>query len=671
MLNEQLSSDESRDLLLAVDRMRELLLDERVTLPEIVVVGDQSVGKSSVLEAISGIQLPRAQNICTRCPLELRMKTASNQEYATIRSSASSAKEKRIDDFTTIAAEVTRLTSEIAGDGVNVSANPIYLTVYKHDIPYDLTLVDLPGITRNAISGQADDIHEQILSLINKYIEPSTAIVLHVIPASTDFTTSESMKLAKKFDPQCQRQLIAASKIDKFDKGIAEKLQGRGSGSMDLQLGCVAVLNRNQHEIDENISFEEMRKREKQFFIDHKDEFQGLPDEYKGSEQLVRRLATIQQERIRLTLPGIIKDLKKQIMEKKNKLKKLPASLNTEADCWTIFQSMINAFRESINDNVKGEYDQVASMDTVQHKTTLTTQDNQLESEYILGESDEDYKEDENHIAYYIYQIQRKFQDDCRESFTNFFSPQYHKTVLREIDRAAGISLPNFPSYQIIVGLFRKELQKLPECCRNAVEQMHEYTNRCLLQLFDQAFSNDYPRLKQRLKDTIGKELSDKKEKLQERVEEILDTERRVFTLNHYYMDTVNKVKQDMKKIKEQSSTASSSSTFVQKVKTVSDELAYASMSNEAQAAIDIQISLHSYSKVVEKRITDNIAQVCYYHFITKCALKMDELLSCSVPSSQLLQYMREPQQQTLLRNKLTHSIQACEEALQLGQKHI
>ncbi|CAF4937117.1 unnamed protein product, partial [Rotaria magnacalcarata] len=54
------------------------------------------------------------------------------------------------------------------------------------------------------------------------------------------------MKLAKAFDPSCQRQLIAASKIDKYDKGIAEKLQGRGLGSMELQLGCVAVLNRNQ-----------------------------------------------------------------------------------------------------------------------------------------------------------------------------------------------------------------------------------------------------------------------------------------------------------------------------------------------------------------------------------------------------------------------------------------
>jgi len=163
MLNDQLNSDESRGLLSAIDKMRELLHGEKVALPEIVVVGDQSVGKSSVLEAISGIQLPRAQNICTRCPLELRMKSTGDKEYATIRSSVKPTVETQIDDLTKIADEVTRLTMEIAGTGYNV---------------YDLTLIDLPGITRYASHGQAENIHQQILDLINKYIEPSTAVIL-------------------------------------------------------------------------------------------------------------------------------------------------------------------------------------------------------------------------------------------------------------------------------------------------------------------------------------------------------------------------------------------------------------------------------------------------------------------------------------------------------------
>jgi hypothetical protein len=69
--------------------------------------------------------------------------------------------------------------------------------------------------------------------------------------------------------------------------------------------------------------------------------------------------------------------------------------------------------------------------------------------------------------------------------------------------------------------------------------------------------------------------------------------------------------------------------------------------------------------------MSDSMAQTCYYQFITQCALKMDQLLSTSIPSSQLVQYMREPHKQTYLRDKLTRSIQTYEEALHLGLAHM
>jgi hypothetical protein len=231
------------------------------------------------------------------------------------------------------------------------------------------------------------------------------------------------MKLAKVFDPSCERQLIAASKIDKYDKGIAEKLQGRGLGSMELHLGCIAVLNRSKDEIDQNISFDEMKKREKQFFIKHNEAFEHLPDKFKGSEQLVRRLAIIQQERIRSTFPDIIKELRKQIADKKAQLKKIPASIDTEVECWTYFQSMINAYRVSINDNVKGEYDQVASTEITELPTTIKDlvgeSNDDMDSVISFAESEENLiatdECDENHIAHHIYHLQRGFQKKCKK----------------------------------------------------------------------------------------------------------------------------------------------------------------------------------------------------------------------------------------------------------------
>ena len=111
--------------------------------------------------------------------------------------------------------------------------------------------------------------------------------------------------------------MIVASKIDKYDRGIVEKFMGRGFGGIKLKLGCVAVLNRKPEEIEENVTSETMRQRERQFFVDHAEAFRQLPDEYKGVDQLVKRLATIQQGRIRKTLPEVMRQLREDIRRKK------------------------------------------------------------------------------------------------------------------------------------------------------------------------------------------------------------------------------------------------------------------------------------------------------------------------------------------------------------------
>ncbi len=145
--------------------------------------------------------------------------------------------------------------------------------------------------------------------------------------------------------------MIAVSKIDKFDKGIGDKLQGLGPGSMVLKLSCIAVLNRNQQEIDDNIPFEEMRRREEEFFQSN-NAFENVPERYLGCGQLVKRLASIQQERIRSTLPSIIDDLKNQIKKKKSELKQMPIPVTSEGDCWALYTDLIKKYREKIHTRV-------------------------------------------------------------------------------------------------------------------------------------------------------------------------------------------------------------------------------------------------------------------------------------------------------------------------------
>ncbi|CAF4959807.1 unnamed protein product, partial [Rotaria socialis] len=79
---------------------------------------------------------------------------------------------------------------------------------------------------------------------------------------------------------------------------------------------------------------EEMKKREADFFLKHHEAFQYLPDEFKGIDQLVKKLAIIQQDRIRSTLPQVIEELRKQIREKTLELKNIPIPMTSEQDCW-------------------------------------------------------------------------------------------------------------------------------------------------------------------------------------------------------------------------------------------------------------------------------------------------------------------------------------------------
>ncbi|CAF0866737.1 unnamed protein product [Adineta ricciae] len=661
MLTDEFNTPESRRLLKVVDDMREILHHEKISLPHIVVVGDQSVGKSSVLEALSGIQLPRAQNICTRCPLELRMKSIPlhEEEYATIR--CEGADETTIHNFADIMNLVTNYTVRLTGNKSNVTSKPIYLTVYKRSIQADLTLIDLPGITRNPIAGQSKTIYQDIIALIEHYIQPATAIVLHVIPASVDFTTSESIQLAKKNDPSCERQLIAVSKIDKFDKGIGEKLQGIGPGSMVLKLGCVAVLNRTQEEIDANILFDEMRRREESFFRTNQ-AFVNVPERYLGSNQLVKRLARIQQDRIRSTLPSIIDQLKNEIKSKKTQLKSMPPAVSSEIDCWSLYTSLIKKFNETINARVHGVYD-----NEMQFKLDA------LSVQTITSASLEVNNRFDDRIAFQLHNRQKDCQNAIGKCFTNFFSTTYQQLVSKLLEENAGVALPNFPSFSIVERLYSSERNKLKKPCEDLMESYAQYLKTILIKILHEVFVEETSykyNLIHRLTDIIMRSIDASYECCSNDITKMLEIEQRIYTLDFYYMDSVNKIKRrcqehfdNLKSPPDAKKTANSTLFYVNDFTVNLSQL-----SHEHSAVLDVQIAMTVYCHVVGRRVVDQVSQLCYYWFITRCALMLDSKLTAAFTSAVLFEWMREPFEQQQRRENLKKSIDAMEQALLMGQ---
>lgn len=180
-------------------------------MPQIVAIGSQSSGKSSVLENIVGREFfPRSNGICTRRPLKLELVQTDRKEVIEGKTYSEWAKfvhhpEKLYVDWEEVKAEIIQDTEKVCGSNKGINPDPISLKVYSPHV-LSLTLIDLPGITRIPIGDQPADIEEQITDMIMKYIEKPNTLILAVTPANTDFATSEAVKLARLVDPEGQRK---------------------------------------------------------------------------------------------------------------------------------------------------------------------------------------------------------------------------------------------------------------------------------------------------------------------------------------------------------------------------------------------------------------------------------------------------------------------------------
>ncbi|XP_070827617.1 dynamin-1-like protein isoform X4 [Chaetodon trifascialis] len=305
-----------------------------IQLPQIVVVGTQSSGKSSVLESLVGRDiLPRGTGIVTRRPLILqlvhidpedRRKTSEEngidgEEWGKFLHT----KNKIYTDFEEIRQEIEAETERISGNNKGISDDPIHLKIFSPHV-VNLTLVDLPGITKVPVGDQPKDIEIQIRELIFKYISNPNSIILAVTAANTDMATSEALKVAREVDTDGRRTLAVVTKLDLMDAGTdaMDVLMGR---VIPVKLGIIGVVNRSQLDINQ-----------KKLVADAiRDEYAFLQKKYpslanrNGTKYLARTLNRLLMHHIRDCLP-----------ELKTRINVLAAQ----------YQSLLNSYGEPVDD---------------------------------------------------------------------------------------------------------------------------------------------------------------------------------------------------------------------------------------------------------------------------------------------------------------------------------
>ncbi|XP_044750588.1 dynamin-1-like protein isoform X1 [Coccinella septempunctata] len=311
---------------------------DAIHLPQIVVLGSQSSGKSSVIESLVGKSfLPRGTGIVTRRPLILQLVYCPKEDREHRKATDGTMeledwgvflhdKNKIFRDFNEIRTEIENETNRMAGDNKGICPEPINLKIYSTKV-VNLTLVDLPGITKVPVGDQPPDIELQIRELLLKYIANPNSIILAVITANTDMATSESLSIAKQVDPDGRRTLAVVTKLDLMDAGTdaQEILCGR---IIPVKLGIIGVVNRSQQDIMNNKSIKDSLKDEATFL---QTKYPTLAT-INGTPYLAKTLNRLLMHHIRDCLP----DLKTRVNLRMAQ-----------------FQSLLNSYGEDISDKSK------------------------------------------------------------------------------------------------------------------------------------------------------------------------------------------------------------------------------------------------------------------------------------------------------------------------------
>ncbi|NXO66739.1 MX protein, partial [Phainopepla nitens] len=338
-----------------VDSLRALGIEKDLSLPSIAVIGDQSSGKSSVLEALSGVALPRGNGIVTRCPLELKLKRLPEGQ-------AWQGKISYQNETVVLhnASEVDRAIRQaqdiVAGPRGAISGQLISLEVRSPDVP-DLTLIDLPGIARVAVGDQPKDIGDQIKKLLKRIIGCKETINLVVVPCNVDIVTTEALKMAQEVDPTGERTIGILTKPDLVDRGTEEAVVNiLKNRVIPLKKGYMIVKCRGQQDIHNQLTLAAAIQQERSFFENHK-HFRAIMEEGKATiPHVAEKLTSELVKHIIKTLPALENQIRDNLHKTLKDLQRISRGTpQTEPEKLFFLTDLIKHFNQDVSRSTRGE----------------------------------------------------------------------------------------------------------------------------------------------------------------------------------------------------------------------------------------------------------------------------------------------------------------------------
>lgn len=376
-----------------IDKLRSLVPLHQIDFPQLVACGDQSCGKSSVLEAICGMRFPVHEGLCTRHPTEFVMRRGDEwQLTATMRPAADQGSEhvRRLQAYKRETLPYNVLHVDIChafGDamkdanqlmglrrGTRTFARDVLCIKLTGPSLTPLTLVDLPGLFHSRSKDQTVADSHDVKSLVLDYMKQTRTINLVILSASLDLSNQVVTEFVDTVDPRGQRSLGVITKPDtiRSPNKMREYHELLAGAVIPYRLGWHVLMNRGHDRQDTTKA--ERDQAEAEFLA--QGDWKGISAEQKGIKSLLERLNAILDGAITAALPEVLNECETLIMGVRAELEQLnkpSGSYNRERE--ELFD-ISEKFTSKMSSALKGNYDDVIYMDELesqcQHQQLLT-----------------------------------------------------------------------------------------------------------------------------------------------------------------------------------------------------------------------------------------------------------------------------------------------------------
>ncbi|KAK6519931.1 hypothetical protein TWF506_000225 [Arthrobotrys conoides] len=660
---EALDSAARSQLFDIIDKFRELNISEDISLPQLVVVGDQSSGKSSLLEGLTEISFPVASDLCTRFATQIVLRRADDDE-GHVRASIIPGADANLDldvrdkllEFQVSLTEAefgpesfAKILDEAAvymgipkpGDKVEDTPDKRFSNdILKIELsgPHHphLTIVDVPGLFHNSTIYQTDEDKDLIRNLIQSYIKDPRTIIMAVMDGRNNLANQEVFRMAREVDPEGRRTVGIITKCDAVQPGDENGVIQIASNKVEkLRHGWFAVRNRSTKEIQDGVTIQQRHIKEKEFF--RKAPWNRLSRDKTGIENLKPFLGHLLYEHVRDEFPKLVDEINRLVIETEDALQQLGVARTTPTEQRIYLTKIANEYERSVTDCLDAKFrgyidpksplkirtriqnmnsDFAKRMQMEGHTREFKSEDEEPKTDEAKPEGAPQIPitgdEKQEHIRY-GYKNEEDPAFDVENTRSKLDPEDIYDWIKVTYRESRGPELPGLVNYNVVIQMFREQSNNWKTVAGEHVRGVVDIVSKFNAEVFNRVVSDDTVRkkLQTSLSKTTGAAITQAYRELDQLIEDersgILQTVNASFGQNQKAM----RQKRALCELEKQRG-----QNGMVNLNIVAQMF---NLSNEDTTVRDVHDILKSYYDISLRRFTDNVVlQVVERHLLGK-----------------------------------------------------